>query len=131
PSLATPPATFAHEMVQLAARQEVATHEGFPRAARALLSTLHQDDFDDTLVAGRLASALSRPTEAFAWFSRGYEVARVRADLTQQRAALRRAVRTLEEIPSGTVDDVRRRLAVGVEYAWAEMQAGSQRRSLA
>ena len=128
-SIAGPQPTFAHEIMMLSARSAVAKQRAFVEAASRILARLDSAVFDDTLLGGRLSSALGRDRAAFDFYNRGYELACNAVAFHQQCLALEGAREVLAPSHTGTTDLTRRYAEIELSLAEAELLGGSMVRA--
>ncbi|PYQ31953.1 MAG: hypothetical protein DMF56_02320 [Acidobacteria bacterium] len=128
-SISGPQSTFAHEIMMLSARLAVAKQGAFVEAGSRIVAHLDSAVFDDTLLGGRLSSALGRSRAAFDFYNGGYELARNAAAFHQQCVALDGAREVLAPSHTGTTDLTRRYAEIELSLAEAELLGGSMVRA--
>lgn len=121
--------TFAHEIMMLSARSAAEAQEEFGNLASGILEHLDHDVFSDTLLGGRLSSALHQSRGALGFYNLGFELARRANAFHQQCLALGGAHGVLFAIPRRGEDLTRRFIDITLSLAEAELMGGSMRRA--
>jgi tetratricopeptide (TPR) repeat protein len=128
-SLAGPVTTFSHEIMLLSARSAVSMHAEFGNIAAGIAESLDRDIFEDTLMGGRLSTALHQRRAAFAFYNRGYELARNASAFHRQCIALDGAHRVLASTHTEGDELTRNLVEITLALAEAELLGGSMVRA--